>query len=272
MPQINFNVILLGLIQGLTEFLPVSSSGHLALAQIFLGTNMPPLSYDLVLHAATACATVVFFWSDIWDALISWARGFVSRRYRRSSGWHMGWAVILGTVITGVIGIAGKTYAESAMQNSLAVGLGLCFTGVVLILSRFIRRSLGTVNAKDGFAVGLAQGIAILPGISRSGMTIAGGLLCGLDKEEAFRLSFFLSLPAIFGGMLLHALDIGGWDAFVSTLPVRWYYGAAIAFISGLLSLIILKKLVISSKWWVFGVYCLAVGAATVVVSYLGVW
>lgn len=272
MTQINLNVILLGLIQGVTEFLPVSSSGHLALAQIFLGMEMPPLSYDLVLHVATACATVVFFWSDIWDVLISWTKGFVSRRHRRSSGWHLGWAVILGTLITGVIGIAGKKYVETAMQNSLSVGLGLCFTGVVLILSRFIRRSLGTINVKDGLIVGLAQGIAILPGISRSGITIAGGLLSGLHKEEAFRFSFFLSLPAIFGATLLHGLEIGGWDAFVHSLPAQWYYGAAISFFSGLLSLIILKKLVISSKWWVFGLYCLAIGVSTIVVSYMEVW
>lgn len=265
----NINVLVLGLIQGLTEFLPVSSSGHLALAKIFLGMDMPPLSYDLVLHAATALATVLFFLTDIWDTLVAWCKGFFNRKFRRSSGWSMGWAVIAGTVITGVIGIAVKDLAEEAMQNSLFVGSALCFTGVVLILARFLRQGLTTVRIKDGFLVGLAQGLAVWPGISRSGMTIMAGQLSGLNKEEAFRFSFFLSLPAIFGATLLQAFDVGGWNSFVSSLPDQWYVGAGISFVTGLISLFILKKLVISSKWWLFGIYCLAVGLSTVVISYL---
>lgn len=272
MGQVEFDAVLLGLIQGLTEFLPVSSSGHLALTQIFLGMEMPPLSYDLVLHVATACATIVFFLNDILSALFSWARGFFSVRYRRSRGWSLGWAVILGTLVTGAIGFAVKGYAETAMQNSLSVGLGLCFTGVVLLLSCFIGRGLGTVMVKDGLFVGLAQAVALWPGISRSGMTIVTGMALGLSKEEAFKFSFMLSLPAIFGATLLQALEVGGWNSFVSTLPPHWYLGAGMSFFSGLLALAILKRLVISSKWWVFGAYCLAIGVTTVVISYLGVW
>lgn len=272
MAQIGFDAVLLGLVQGLTEFLPVSSSGHLALTQIFLGMEMPPLSYDLVLHVATACATVVFFWMDIWDAFFSWTRGLFSARYRKSRGWSLGWAVILGTLVTGAAGLAVKGYAETAMQNSLSVGIGLCITGVVLLLSLFAGRSLGTVMVKDGFFVGLAQAVALWPGISRSGMTIASGMALGLSKEEAFRFSFMLSLPAIFGATLLQALEVGGWDVFVAALPPYWYLGAGMSFVSGLLALMLLKKLVISSRWWIFGVYCLALGIATVAASYLEVW
>lgn len=270
--RVDFNIALLGLIQGLTEFLPVSSSGHLALAQIFLGMEMPPLSYDLVLHVATVFATVVFFWSDICDALFSWCRGFLRRKYQRSSGWSLGWAVILGTVITGAIGIAVKGHAEAALQNSLFVGLGLCFTGVVLIMSRLVRRGMSPVKIKDGLLVGLAQGVAVMPGISRSGMTIMAGQLAGIDKEEAFKFSFFLSLPAILGATLFQALEVGGWNAFVNSLPDQWYVGAAIAFFSGLAALFILRQLVISSKWWFFGVYCLLLGLSTVAISYSGLW
>lgn len=265
----NINVLVLGLIQGLTEFLPVSSSGHLALAKIFLGMEMPPLSYDLVLHAATALATVLFFLTDIWDTLVAWFKGFFNRKFRRSSGWSMGWAVIAGTVITGVIGIAVKDLAEEAMQNSLFVGCALCFTGVVLVSARFLRQGLTTVRIKDGFLVGLAQGLAVWPGISRSGMTIMAGQLSGLNKEEAFRFSFFLSLPAIFGATILQTFDLGGWNSFVSSLPDQWYVGAAVSFVSGLISLFVLKKLVISSKWWLFGIYCLVIGLSTVVISYM---
>lgn len=268
----SIDTAVLGLIQGLTEFLPVSSSGHLALAQIFIGMEMPPLSFDLVLHVATSCATIVFFWRDLWNTLFSWIRGFFDCDYRRSSGWRLGWSVILGTAMTCVIGLPIKGYAEAALQNSLSVGLGLCFTGVILSLSVFVRSGLGRVNIKDGFFVGLAQGVAIWPGISRSGMTIMTGQLSGLDKEEAFKFSFFLALPAVFGSTLFESMEVGGWKVFVASLPELWYVGAAVSFFSGLLALMILKKMVISSKWWLFGVYCLFAGISTVIISYAGVW
>jgi len=260
------------LIQGFTEFLPVSSSGHLALAQIFLGMDMPPLSFDLVLHASTALAVIIFFWRDIWRALFEWVRGLFNSEYRESYGWALGWAVIVGTVITGTIGLLVRDYAERALQNLLHVGAGLCVTGVVLLSARFITRGVGRVSVRDGFFVGLAQGIAVWPGISRSGLTIFAGQIAGLDKEDAFKFSFLLSLPAIFGAILLEAYAVGGWDEFITALPAQWHVGAAVAFCSGLVALAILKRLVISSKWWIFGAYCLAVGVATVIISYMGMW
>ncbi|MDL2298418.1 undecaprenyl-diphosphate phosphatase [Synergistaceae bacterium OttesenSCG-928-D05] len=268
----NMDVLILGVIQGLTEFLPVSSSGHLALAQIFFGMEMPPLSYDLVLHVATALATLIFFMRDILEIAFEWFGGFVNEEKRRSRGWPTGWAVIVGTVITGAIGIMVKDYAELAAQNSLLVGCGLMFTGVVLIASRFIKSGVGVVNVKDGVFVGLAQCVALMPGISRSGMTIMMGQSIGLDKSQAFRFSFLLSLPAIFGATLLQAMETGGWESFVSSLPAQWYIGAATAFATGLLALVVLKKLVIASKWWGFGVYCFLLGGAAVFTTFLGVW
>ncbi|MCE5201914.1 MAG: undecaprenyl-diphosphate phosphatase [Synergistaceae bacterium] len=268
----DFEIIILGLIQGLTEFLPVSSSGHLALVQIFLGIEMPPLSYDLVLHVATACATILFFIGDIYALLCEWIKGFVRSDYRRSSGWPTGWAVVVGTVITGIIGISIKDFAESAAQNSLMVGLGLVFTGLILIFSRFIRVGLGQVRITDGIFVGIAQGIAVLPGVSRSGMTIVSGLSTGLGKDEAFRFSFLLSIPAILGATLIQAMQSGGWDNFVKALPHGWYLGALAAFFSGMAALVILKRLIITSRWWMFGIYCLVLGVSDIIVTYLGVW
>ncbi|MCF0247143.1 MAG: undecaprenyl-diphosphate phosphatase [Synergistes sp.] len=265
-------VIILGLIQGFTEFLPVSSSGHLALAKIFLGFELPPLNYDLILHVSTTLATVIFFFKDIVSALVEWISGFFNADSRKKEGWYIGWAVIVGTVITGVIGLLLKNFAEDASLNSLAVGLGLLVTGVLLIASRWVREGCGRVVLTDGIYVGIAQGIAVMPGISRSGMTIMAGLAAGLSKEAAFRFSFLLSIPAILGATLLQALEIGGWNEFVSTLPSGWFIGAVGAFLSGLLSLIILKRLVLASKWWFFGIYCLVVGLAAVCVTFLGIW
>lgn len=266
-----FNVLLLGFIQGITEFLPVSSSGHLALAKIFLGINMPPLSYDLVLHVSTAFATIIFFFSDIVDLLIGWSSGFISANSRRSDGWTFGWAVILGTVITGIIGILLKNFAEAVSQNSLMVAIGLIITGIVLLFSRFLKIGFARVRISDGLFVGVAQAVAVLPGVSRSCMTIMSGLSIGLSREEAFRFSFILSIPAILGATLLQTFELGGWSNFVSTLPTQWYLGAIVAFFSGIISLIILKKIILSSKWWIFGIYCLALGSYVAFVTYLGV-
>lgn len=270
--MMNTQVIILGLIQGFTEFLPVSSSGHLALAQIFFGTQIPVLSYDLVLHVATTAATVLFFMGDIVLLLKEWLSGFVSSKGRRSYGWSVGWAVAAGTVITGLIGFVMKDFVETAIQNSLLVGLGLVFTGLILILSRFLRIGIGRVGILDGIFVGIAQGIAVLPGVSRSGMTMIAGQTVGLSREETFRFSFLLSIPAILGATAFQVTEVAGWDEFVSSLPQGWYIGAMAAFFSGLAALVILRKLVMESKWWLLGIYCLALGLLTVIISYMGVW
>lgn len=266
------NVVILGFIQGLTEFLPVSSSGHLALAQIFLGVEMPPLSYDLVLHVATMAATVLFFFNDIIRLFTEWVSGIFLKEKRSLTGWSVGWAVFIGTMVTGATGMLIKDFAEDAMMNSLMVGFGLVFTGIVLISSRFIRKGLGRVSPFDGLLVGLAQGIAVMPGVSRSGMTMMAGTAAGISREEVFRFSFLLSIPAIAGAALLQAREVGGVEAFISSLPGNWYLGASAAFVSGLVSLFVLRKLVIASKWWIFGIYCLALGSLSVITSFLGVW
>ena len=265
-------IILLAIVQGITEFLPVSSSGHLALAKIFLGVEMPPLSYDLVLHAATMAATILFFFNDIIKLFIEWVSGIFSKDKRGLAGWSVGWAVFIGTMVTGGVGMLIKDFAEEAMMNSLLVGFGLVFTGIVLISSRFIRKGFGRVSPFDGLMVGLAQGIAVMPGVSRSGMTMMAGTAAGISREEVFRFSFLLSIPAILGATLLQAKEVGGLDAFHAYLPQGWYIGAAAAFASGLVSLFVLKKLVIASKWWFFGIYCLALGSLSVIISFLGVW
>ncbi|NLX84182.1 MAG: undecaprenyl-diphosphate phosphatase [Synergistaceae bacterium] len=267
----DYKVVLLGLVQGFTEFLPVSSSGHLALAKIYLGIEMPPLSYELVLHFSTMLATVLFFFNDIVKLFGEWALGLFYKDKRNSTGWSLGWAVFIGTMFTGAIGLLIKDFAEQATMNSMMVGLGLLFTGIILISSRFLRKGFGKIAPFDGIFIGIAQGIAVLPGISRSGMTMVAGTASGVDREEVFRFSFLLSIPAIMGATLMQAKDVGGFDAFITALPHGWYLGGVAAFLSGLVSLFILRKLVIASKWWFFGIYCLALGSFAVITSFLGV-
>ena len=267
----DLKIILLGFLQGLTEFLPVSSSGHLVLAQIFCGIDNASAAYDIVLHIATMLATLLFFCFDIYYLASEWLRGFISDTAKTKEGWPVGWAVIFATFVTGILGIALKPVVEIVMQNSLFVGLGLLLTGVLLITSHFIEAGSGRVRPADGLFVGAAQGIAVFPGVSRSGMTILAGCVLGLSKEDAFRLSFLVSIPAICGATLLEALDLGGFSAFCAALPHGWFLGALTAFVSGLLALFVLKRLVINAKWWIFGIYCIAAGFTTVVISFMGV-
>ena len=259
----------LGLVQGVTEFLPVSSSGHLALLQQFFGIHEAALSYDLILHFATMLATLVFFGRDIALLLCQWFRGFLSADARTSEGWTFGWAVLAGTVLTGAVGLPLKPLVERAMTLPWAVGAGLLVTAAVLWYGSSLSTDLRgrPVTLFRGLAVGLVQGIAVLPGISRSGSTIVAGMKTGLSAQSAFRFSFLLSLPAIFGATLLEMKDllkIPGWS---STLPAGWAWGTVAAFLSGLVSLIVLRRLVARVKWRPFAVYCAALGLLSLALS-----
>lgn len=262
---------LLGAVQGLTEFLPVSSSGHLALARIFLGANEPSLSYDLVLHISTTFATLIYFSKDLCALYCEWGYGLFNRNARKWNGWRVGCGVIVGSCFTAPIGLFLKDVVEAFSQNSLAVSIGLLITSFLLISSKFIKERDAVLSPFSAAVIGIVQGIAVFPGISRSGSTIWSGLFLGLKKEEAFRFSFLLSIPAILGATLLQAKDVGGAGAFYSSLPEGWFLGAALSFLLGYVSLVMLKKLVTSSQWWLFGVYTLIIGSLTLAATLLNV-
>lgn len=260
----------MGVLQGLTEFLPVSSSGHLGLAKIFFGMTEPSLPYDLTLHLATLFAVLIYFRHDIAHLLFEWCYAIVHKKARNWPGWRFGWAVIVGTLITGPIGILLKRTSEAASVNLLWLGGGFFVTSLLLFSTRFLPIGRKDARPAHGFFVGLVQGIAVMPGISRSGSTIWAGLLSGLSRDEAFRFSFLLSVPAILGAVLLESRDLGGGAAFLHALPDGWIAGAILAFLSGLLSLVLLRRLVTSDKFWVFAVYCLLLGSVSVILSFMG--
>lgn len=267
----DFEVLFLGLLQGVTEFLPVSSSGHLSLAKVMMGINDPSLSFDLVLHIATLVAVVAYFARDIVSLLLEWLYGFINPNARNWAGWRFGWAVIAGSCVTAPLGIILKNIAESATENLLWLGGNFWITGLLLLSTRFIPEGWRNVRVRDGAVIGLVQGLAVLPGISRSGSTIWSGMLCGLSRDEAFRFSFLLSIPAILGATLIEARDLGGYEMFIANLPAGWPLSAVIAFLSGLASLILLRKLVTSEKWWMFAIYCMLLGNASVALSIMEV-
>ena len=260
----DWNTLLLGVVQGVTEFLPISSSGHLALSRMFFGMELEGfLVFDLILHCATALIVLIFFRNDVVTLLTQWLKGFVSSESRETEGWSYGWAVLAGSVVTACVALPLRGMAEAAMASRLAVGIGLLITaGFLCVVPLFSKRD-GNSLLKIALFVGLIQGIAVFPGISRSGSTIAAALFMGLAAPEAFRLSFLMSIPAIFGATLLEALDVLREPAL--TLPDGLALSALAAFLAGYFALSSLRRLVLSGKWAYFGVYCFFLGLAAIV-------
>lgn len=237
--------IVLGFIQGLTEFLPVSSSGHLVIFQHWFRMAGQGLMLDVVLHCGTLLAIIIFFRQDIKGLLKS------------PPLWKY---VIITTMVTGGIAILGKSFFEGLFTSARAAGLGLFTTAVILFSTQRCmkgERLRPDFNIKDALVVGLFQGIAIVPGISRSAATISSQLWRGIEKETAFRYSFLISIPAILGALFMegaHLKHISGLDS------LGLWLGFLTALLTGLASLKILRLVIQKAKFSLFGYYCLFIG------------
>ncbi|MCD6507947.1 undecaprenyl-diphosphate phosphatase [Candidatus Poribacteria bacterium] len=248
--------ISLGVVQGLTEFLPVSSSGHLALAQHYLGLREPQLFFDVMVHVGTLMAILLAFREDV-------------LRILRGKDWYLFGMICLGTVPTAVIGFTLRRFVEEAMIRVWIVSAMLLVTGIVLISSSLIARKaikkLDRVTPLRSLAVGVAQGVAVIPGISRSGMTISSALALGVKGEEAARFSFLLSIPAILGAALLEVKDIGANEIQIApTLS-----GMIAAFISGFIAIKLLISMLRRGRYTVFGYYCVAIAFLSLLLNLL---
>lgn len=241
-----FKYIILGIIQGITEFFPVSSSGHLVIMQKLLGITGQEVSLSVILHLGTVLALVIFFFKDILNLL----RDKTMLLY-----------VFTVTVITGIIGISGKGFFEKLFTEPRIVAVALVFTGAILILTkRFMQERRDILDIKDALILGLMQGIAIIPGISRSGITISTLLFRKIDRKTSFRFSFLASIPAVFGAAILEAKNIG----LASELGLKnLAMGFLFSFLSGLLALKILKIVLDKAKLHYFGYYCIFIAVIT---------
>lgn len=259
------HTIILGIVQGLCEFLPVSSSGHLALFQYFFGfTNENLVAFDLLLHVPTVLVIVIFFWHDIIRIITEWFGGFFTKS--KLPGWTYGWAIIIAVIMTGA-GLPLKKLVDEFSASPFYVGCGLIFTAMVMLIVPLISRRKKNISLiKTAFIVGIAQGIAVLPGVSRSGMTIAAGLLMGLSIAEAFKFSFLISVPAVLGASLLEALKMlkSGEAVF---LPEGYMWAVIAAFVFGFAALGFMRKIILAGKWGYFGLYCLIVGVTAIVLT-----
>ena len=261
--------ILLGALQGLAEFLPISSSGHLAIAQKLFGLEDLPLLFDVFLHLATLLAVVLFFWKKIWSLLCAFARlifrrplskGTTEVEEKDSRAYIL--AVILTTLVTGVIGIAVEKLLPSLSIKFVCAGF--IVTAFILLFSAFIaKRQKGSAEKASptkaqAMFIGLAQGIGTLPGISRSGSTIAGALLCGVNRQLAGEYSFIASIPAILGAFILEAKDLGEVSSSIGIAPL--VAGCITAFAVGYASLALLMKIIRKGKLEWFACYLIPAG------------
>ena len=257
--------VILGIVQGLTEFLPVSSSGHLALFQMVMGWSGSPLLFDVVLHFATMLATIIYFRRDICELFMGWFSGLFGRGTKTGNEWVYGWAILSGTFVTMIVALLLKPLMDKWLTSGILVGLSLLFTALVLWYASKLSPGEERVTVKKGTLIGLAQGVAVIPGISRSGVTIVSGLKTGFPPAEAFRFSFLLSLPAILGANLLEFLDVwksGG--SLSASMPAGWGAGVLAAFVSGFFALALLRKIVTLGRWKVFSVYCAVIGMISI--------
>jgi len=268
------SAIILGAVQGLSEFLLISSSGHLALIPHLLGVETG-LAFDTVLHIGTLIAIFTFFWKDI----INLIKGFILSIIDLSEGIdkfkeglntipekRFAWLIIIGTIPTGIIGILFKDAVETVLRGTIFIGFFLIVTGIILYYSE--RHSSGNITAKDmsfkkAAIVGICQGLAVLPGISRSGSTIASGLCLGLEREYAARYSFLLSVPAVIAAGVLQIKDIANIDASMTVLLA----GFLSSVIFGYLAIKLLMKMIKGWSLDIFAYYCWIVGILTLVLS-----
>ncbi|MFH1994285.1 MAG: undecaprenyl-diphosphate phosphatase [Nitrospinota bacterium] len=254
----NLTALLLGVMQGVAEFLPISSSGHLVIAQHFIkGFKQPGILFDVVLHVGTLVSTLIYFRRDIVEIIKEFFKG--GRDNKKTAI-----LIIVASLPTAIIGLTFKDYVETVFSSVSIAAAMLLVTGLILFLTGFVTRGhKDRLGFLDAILIGTAQGIAIMPGISRSGVTISTGIFRKIDAEEAGRFSFLLSIPAILGALLIESRHI----SLVESGSASFYIvGAVAAMVAGLLSIHFLMSVLRSKRLAYFAVYCWIIGGITFLV------
>ena len=250
--------IILGAVQGITEFLPVSSSGHLQLAKELLGVELENnLAFDVTLHAATVLSTIVVLWSEIWSIL----KGLFMRGMNEEKRYIV--KLIISMIPIGIVGFCFKDYIDQFSNNIWLVGVMLLCTASLLTFAYFAKqRKKETISYRDSLIIGIAQACATMPGLSRSGTTIATGLLLGNKKESVAQFSFLMVLPPILGSALLDLVK-GDFGGGVELLPL--IAGFVAAFVTGALACKFMLEIVKRGKLIWFAAYCALAGIVAIV-------
>lgn len=263
-----FEALILGLLQGLTEYLPVSSSGHLAIGSALFGIEGEEnLAFTIVVHVATVFSTLVILWKEI-----DWIfKGLFKFQMNNETRYVIN--IIISMIPIGIVGVFFKDEVEAIFGSGLlVVGCCLLLTAVLLTFSYYYKpRQKAEISKKDAFIIGLAQACAVLPGLSRSGSTIATGLLLGDDKAKLAQFSFLMVIPPILGEALLDGMKLMKGEAIAGDIPaLSLIIGFVAAFVSGCLACKWMINIVKKGKLVYFGIYCAIAGALTLILNLLG--
>jgi undecaprenyl-diphosphatase len=251
--------IVLGVVQGLTEFLPISSSAHLRIVPELFGWPDPGAAFTAVIQLGTMAAVLLYFWSDLWKIALTWLRSLRDRSLRGELEARMGWYLIIATVPIVLFGVAFKDQIETGARDLRLVGTMLIVFGVILyVADRAGRenRELDQLNTTDGVSIGLAQSLALIPGVSRSGATITAGLFRGFTREAAARFSFLLSVPAVVLSGVYELKDAGSGSYGVGATVVA----TVLAFVVGYAAIAWFLRFLVNHTVLVFVVYRVALG------------
>ncbi len=263
--------IVLGIVQGLTEFLPISSTAHLRIVPAFVGWEDPGAAFTAVTQLGTMAAVLLYFRADLWRIARTWTASLRRRELRGELDARMGWYIVLGTIPIGIFGLAFADQIESGARDLYVIGTTLIVLGLILLLAERVARrdrSIEDITRRDGILIGFAQAMALVPGVSRSGATITAGLFLGFDRASAARYSFLLSVPAVVISGLFELRKIGEEEGAGVGPTILATIGA---FIVGYASIAFLLRWLARHSTAVFVVYRVALGALVLALAGAGV-
>ena len=255
--------IVLGIVQGLTEFLPISSTAHLRIVPAFLGWEDPGAAFTAVTQLGTMAAVLLYFRNDLIRIALAWMRSLRDPSLRRELDARLGWYIVLGTIPIGIFGVLFKDQIENGARDLYLIGSALILLGLVLLAAERVgtrERSIEQIEARDGLVVGFAQAAALVPGVSRSGATITAGLFLGLDRQTAARFSFLLSVPAVVLSGLLELGSILSGEEGQHVSTGRLALATLLAFVTGYAAIAWMLRYLAHHSTVVFVVYRVALG------------
>jgi undecaprenyl-diphosphatase len=268
-----FQSIVLGIVQGLTEFLPISSSAHLRIVPAFLGWEDPGAAFTAVCQLGTEAAVLIYFRHELWSIVTKWLRALRDPRLRSHPDVRLGWFLIVATIPIGILGFIFRDQIETGARNLWLIGTVLIVFAVILGYADRVgrhEREIEQLSTRDGVLIGLAQSFSLIPGVSRSGATMSAGLLLGLERPAAARFSFLLAIPAVVASGLFELKDVVSGDKHVNTSTFNVGVATVVAFVVGYAAIAWLLRYLAHHSVNIFVVYRVLLGSTVLILVATG--